>query len=121
MYYTVHRWDTVTNSCGVCGLSSESLLAAGVGMSVFTCPDYRMFSCCGGSGAATWDQTNNRWRCSDCGATQSTDADYLGGGFTPKEDADKWWKSTPKPCTCGSDKTYGIGATHTSWCDKEKK
>ncbi len=68
-----------------------------------------VFSCCGGKGTATWDQTNQKWKCADCGATQSTDPSYIGGGFIPKTDQ---YESKPiKKCECGAETAK---TTHSS-------
>lgn len=69
-----------------------------------------MFSCCGGAGSANWDQTNQKWRCSDCGAVQSTDPDYLGGGFTVTLPPTTAIQKSGKKCECGADKVYGPGS-----------
>lgn len=102
---------TITTGCKKCGISFESYLD-----NVFvlrdllpnlSCYGKMMFSCCNGKGAATWDTPNGQWKCSDCGAPQSNDPDYLGGGFIPKIDFNKF--KSVDVCQCGADVVYGKG------------
>jgi hypothetical protein len=107
--------SSITGRCDQCGLQWISFISElsnclkNSQFAEFTCPNKMMFSCCGGSGAAKWDQSNQTWNCSDCGATQSTDASYLHNGRNPpKEDQLQFFK--PKVCECGADKVYGPGS-----------
>jgi hypothetical protein len=114
-----HEFYLVKDTCDNCGLSYNSLKAAAKQNNshngkMYECTNNLMFSCCGGSGAAKWDQSNQTWNCSDCGAPQSTDPSYIGNNKTP--DNVPWWKQNEKKCECGSDKVGSGG--HSTWCPK---
>lgn len=73
-----------------------------------------MKSCCGHS-PKVWIE--NKWVCSECGALsedKDTQMDFSDAfaGFDYK-------MSKPK-CVCGSEKTHGSDATHSTWCDAHK-
>jgi hypothetical protein len=118
-------WSNILNlnvyapiECRVCKTDAKEPILGYIvtryGIVCSKCFDYGrslVFSCCDGKGTANWDQNNQRWRCSDCGATQSTDPTYLGGGFKPAS-PDK--QITSGGCICGGEIAK---TTHAFWCN----
>lgn len=80
-----------------------------------------MYSCCGGSGHIRWNDTDKQWKCSDCGSIKSNDPNYFWSPKRPDAPVYPSWGSVTKQCECGSDKTYGNAAGHSSWCPKYTK
>lgn len=101
--------------CGRCLVSDIKIfqyVITNQGLMCEVCFDYGKslsFSCCGGAGAATWNQTNGTWNCSDCGSVKSNDSSYIGGSHTPDTN-DMWYGKPKKVCECGADKVYGLNS-----------
>lgn len=66
---------------------------------------------------------DKRWECSECGSISQTDDSQLEFDFDylPGLPYNSGTNISDKKCSCGSEKTYGVDATHTSWCDKNKQ
>lgn len=103
-------------TCDKCGLQQDDLYPlVPPSPPISSCPQFLMFSCCQGKGTATWDPVIAAWKCKDCNTPQSNDPNYIGNGFKQSPYEPK--KSGTGQCTCGSTKTYGVGATHADYCD----
>lgn len=102
-------------------LDGSGLIVTKHGLLCEVCYEVRnnlALSCCGGSGAANWDQSAQKWKCSDCGTIQSSDPTYIGNGFKGivddiEKELEKLYPAKKK-CVCGGEKTK---TTHAHWCD----